>query len=380
MSVTARLSKISLEDGGVNKVISNMGTQSLTMLYQADNRNADVSEMKPAEFKKYVGEAVHQASVKYFVEQLSLEQLEEAVAPLKIDHKNNNPHSKKVLAKRLREHLETSAIGSYLEEHASADLLKSYAESVEVVPSKDTKDTIRAIVEESERTGLELFLQSFPDDVIRDISFQMKLETDPLAIHSKSVLIECIMENKDAPEKSGKKKEKIVFSKSKKAIASGLTYQDIFQHYSVEELIEWCHDNEVKSSGSKKEIINRILLWLAGDKENTKAGVRRISKRRKSVGGAKKVTKKAAPEATEEAAAPKTTKKTPAPAPAPVEPEVEEEGEEEEGEDGLDLDNLEKYELEELKTYCEEEEIKVKGKKKQDYMAAILAYNEDQEE
>jgi len=399
MSVARRLSKISLEDNTVTKMITNMGTNALKALYVADNRNADVENMKPREFREYIGGAVHTSSVKYFVEQLSRDQLAAAVEPLNIDHKHNNPKSMKVLSKRLREYLLEHNIGSYLEEHATLEQLQGYAESLQIkVTSKDKKDYIAYIVEEAERNGMELFLQSFAEDVLRDIVFEMKLEKDPLATHAKSVLIECIMENKEAPEKEKKKKEKIVFSKSKKEIKSGITYQDIFQHYHVDELDEWCRDNGLKTTGTKKEIINRILAWLAGDKENTVAGSRKVAKRRKST-APKKTSKSTTTKADKPAAvkpvekptkadkpAEKPVTKTPEPEEEPEEEEPEEEEPEEEVEqaaeeegDELDLDNLESYDLETLKCYCEDEKIFVKGKNKKAYIQAILEYNEELE-
>ena len=99
------------------------------------------------------------------------------------------------------------------------------------------------------------------------------------------------------------------------------------------------------------------------------AGSRKAPKRRKSSAPKRKSTKK-----TEEGQK-ETTKKSPAPAKKPA-PKAEEKVEEED----LDLDNLEQYNLAELKKYCEDEAIEVKGKGKKDYIAAILAYNEADDE
>jgi len=53
---------------------------------------------------------------------------------------------------------------------------------------------------------------------------------------------------------------------------------------------------------------------------------------------------------------------------------------EEDYDEDLDLDNLDKHTLGELKKYCEEEEIEVKGNEKKDYISAILVYNMDADE
>jgi len=56
-------------------------------------------------------------------------------------------------------------------------------------------------------------------------------------------------------------------SKRKKPIEKGITYEDIFQHYYVEEVKDWCKAHNLKTSGRKKELIKRILDFLEGGKE-----------------------------------------------------------------------------------------------------------------
>jgi hypothetical protein len=55
------------------------------------------------------------------------------------------------------------------------------------------------------------------------------------------------------------------------AIKKGVSYQDLFQWYPLPDLVEYCRENELKVSGTKPEVIKRILAFLDGDIENTKA-------------------------------------------------------------------------------------------------------------
>ena len=273
--------------------------------------------------------------------------------------------------------------------------MKGIAKSLELTPASAKGELIGQIAEHVESQGLRLYLESFTEELLQDVAFDMKLEKDPSAANSKQVLVECILNNHELPEKEKKKKIKVKVSKTKPDLKKGVSYQDVFQHYSVEELHDWCKKTGLKTSGNKPELIRRILAFFDGDKENIMAGERKAPKRRKSSGPKK--TKKKAASKTEEGEE-TTTKKTVSqpkkvtPPPKEVVPEEEEaeeeveEAEEEEAEeenaDDLDLDNLEDHTLPELKKYCEEEEIEVKGSKKSDYIAAILAYNdaEDEEE
>ena len=60
------------------------------------------------------------------------------------------------------------------------------------------------------------------------------------------------------------------------------------------------------------------------------------------------------------------------------EAEAEEENEDDDGE--LDLDNLGMHSISELKKYCEEEMLTVKGTTRQDYITAILDYNREDDD
>lgn len=79
------------------------------------------------------------------------------------------------------------------------------------------------------------------------------------------------IESHRSNEKSGKKKlyqtEKVISYKP--GIEPGITYDEIDQAYCTPELKEWCLERGIKISGTQREIINRILMYLAGDTEST---------------------------------------------------------------------------------------------------------------
>jgi hypothetical protein len=52
------------------------------------------------------------------------------------------------------------------------------------------------------------------------------------------------------------------FSAVKLPLEKGITYQDVFQHYYQNELIQFCRDHGLKSTGSKSKLIQRILNYL----------------------------------------------------------------------------------------------------------------------
>jgi len=91
----------------------------------------------------------------------------------------------------------------------------------------------------------------------------------------------------------------------------GDTFEQIYAKYNLEELKIWCKENDVKSSGTKKELIHKVLRFLDGDKEGLMIGDRKIPRRRRNTDGLRK--KKQIPKENKENAAPvKTTTTAPA--------------------------------------------------------------------
>jgi len=398
MSVAKRLSNISLEDSfTINSVLQNIPTKALTELYLADNHGVERNESwKKNDLKKLITPAITSAATKYVVERMTTEQLAAAVAPLKINHtkKRNNPNSRKVLSKRLTENLMNTGLTEFFEQYAETPLLTGIAGSLELQPASSKAALVKQIADAADAEGLRLYLESFSEEVLRDVAFDMKLERDPLALNSRQVLVECILHNHEIPEKEHVK-EVIKVSKTKPELKKGVKYQDVFQHYTVEELHDWAKKNGLKTTGNKPDLIKRILAFFDGDKENIMAGERRVPKRKSTTPKEAAAPKEKAAAPKEKAAAPKEKAAAPKEQVAPVkkaappkeepaeeEEEVEEEEEADEEEEflDLDLDNLDSHNIADLKRYCEEEQISVKGSKKSDYIAAILAYNDEDEE
>jgi len=111
------------------------------------------------------------------------------------------------------------------------------------------------------------------------------------------------------------------------AIAKGISYQDMFQLYHLDQLVDWCRDNDLKVSGKKPDVIKRILAYLDGDKENTMSNANnKPAEKKTEKKQEKKPVKKAAPK--KEAKPEKETKPE-----KEAKPEQEEEEEEEEAEE-----------------------------------------------
>jgi len=137
-----------------------------------------------------------------------------------------------------------------------------------------------------------LFFSSFEAEQLQDIAEDLKLKTGKTA--NKRKLVDCIINKKDAEKEPKAKKHKVEVSKKKQEIEKGATYEDIFQHYYVTEVRQWCKDHGLKTSGKKGALIRRILAYLDGDETTKSLPPGQRNKKRKGKGKSRKGNKKAA--------------------------------------------------------------------------------------
>jgi len=183
---------------------------------------------------------------------------------------SDNKNSKAVLSKKMKDKIQDVGIDDFLSDHADVALLNRLCESMDEEPdSKNKEDLVRQVSDLVRALGAEAFWNSFDVSLLHSVTADLKLKAK--GTNSKRKLVESILTNSD-PEKAEpkKKKRKITYSKKKKPLEKGVTYDDIFQHYYVNEVRDYCKANGLKSSGKKKELINRILAYLNGEDEETK--------------------------------------------------------------------------------------------------------------
>jgi hypothetical protein len=105
------------------------------------------------------------------------------------------------------------------------------------------------------------------------------------------------MPDEDEKAKTAKKTKTTKLSKKKPKLEEGVTYADVYQWYYLAELQEFARKRELKVSGTKRELILRILAFL--ETGETSVGRAKPKPKRKS---SIKKTKTVAAEKTTEAA------------------------------------------------------------------------------
>jgi len=297
------------------KVFSSIHTENLVKIAKQEGLEVKESESKSKIVSK-INSTVEEYGVSQLAESLKLLELQEVCEDLDIDHKDNNPKHKVVLKKRLIEKIIEDGTSTFLSSLPQAKL-EIFLNALGMKAEKGKEAMVEQLTEAVYSMGAEIFLSKFDVPFLKQCAKDLKIKcpTD-----SKAKIVNAIV-TQTAPERE-EKDMKIVFSAKKLPIKKGITYQDIFQWYYKEELVEYCKENGLKVSGKKKEVIERILAYLDGDKENTMAKVnvnKEEPKQEKKEEKPKKEEKKT------------ESKKSKAKEPEP-EPEVEKEAEQEEEE------------------------------------------------
>jgi len=265
-------------------ILNRLETDTLADLYFHDHPDQrGESKPKKQTMVSSISEAIEQHGVKNLLNSMKRDELKTVVE--KVDSidwkKEDNKNSKNVLSKKLGGVIDSQGINDFLSEHADVGLLKGICVDLDLEPASDKKEELVKQIGNAVRAiGLEGFFSSFAVDSLQDVCEDLKLKT--AGSNNKRRLIECIVNKESVPEAPKKKKQKIEISKKKQPIQKGSTYEDIFQHYYVGEVREWCKENGLKTSGKKTVLIKRILAFLEGDEENTKAAPSGSKKKKKA--------------------------------------------------------------------------------------------------
>jgi len=200
----------------------------------------------------------------------------------KIEWENDKiPMSKPILVKRIHEEMEKIGAKKFLDEIKN-DVMEEIFKVLEIDKPSSKSKYVDALLEEADIMGVENILSSFSIPKLKEIAEECGLTVES---GSKSVLIECIVaqENHKAPKKKALKPEKA--SKKKPDIKKGITKTDLNTHYYRQELQDYCKDNDLNTTGSKRDFISRILAHVEGREQplvRKKPGSKRVKKRKGS--------------------------------------------------------------------------------------------------
>lgn len=239
-------------------------------------------------------------------------------------------------------------------------LLNTFLEIFEAEPDDDySLEGLQTEVAESlAECGLRLYLESFEPSVLRDVCTLLHLGNPTTS--SKQNLAKAIIDGEEPAPQKRRDLQHDVPSK-KKPLEKGVTYWEVFHHYSLEELKSFCEKNGLPRSGSCRKVIKGILTFLEREKENKKESNNKgkgkeVQRKRKRPG---EENGQHTEEDKEEAEIPRRSNKNRVEPPEEISQHKEEDEEEDEEEEEKEREEEEK-EVEEGEEEKEEEEEQYK--------------------
>jgi len=122
--------------------------------------------------------------------------------------------------------------------------------------------------------GMQAILQKCDLPFLRQVCNQMNLKSPDNKLQLIAVISTQSSVLTEAPppppkiRKPAPQPQVVTFSAVKLPISQNSTFQDIFQHYYQPELVQWCRDHGLKSTGSKPKLIHRILEYYGTSDPN----------------------------------------------------------------------------------------------------------------
>jgi len=241
------------------EVFSNIKAKDL--LFQiATKRNIDVEEHKKT-LGKAIADDAFATGIKKLVELMPVSMLEEMGVETK--NEDGKKIARNIVRKLIMTKIQEDTPQKFLE-----SLDKKVIEQLLTILDIDkpaTNETvyIDAIVEEIDAMGLENALSSLTLEELQKLAKVHKLK-----VHSTTSInayINALLSGED--QKKASKRDKKTQEPSKKKpemIKKGISKADLRQYYYRWELIDYCKDNGLPTSGHITEIINRIIDHLDG--------------------------------------------------------------------------------------------------------------------
>jgi len=235
---------------------------------------------------------------------------------IKVEYKEGtNRNNKMVLSKRFMESFEDVSLQKWFRNCNDKKVLATLCNVMGLSTKASTAELQSAAVEEIQKYGEQVILHRLNVDQLREICCDLRIK-GYTNTSSKKILVESILTHTDI-QKRQVKRTKVT---KKVAINKATEPAQLAQHYKAMDLEAWCRDNGLKTSGTKKVLVARIIAYNNGEEENDEENVMTTVNKTK-------------PKRASLPAKKNTSKKTKKPEPEP-EPEPEEDEEDEEEEDG----------------------------------------------
>lgn len=187
---------------------------------------------------------------------------------LEADEEISNPvdtktRSKLVIISNLLKVIDDRGLAEFFNSKDS-DLVLDVAVRAKIEVDGDKEDIIERIEQWIIFNGLLALLECFPASELQNWCNLQEIDCDST---SRRRLANALIYGEDFEETTNTKKRARTPKPSKKkpVIDENINSVDLVYHYTVNELKEFCEANQIKKTGRKRELVNRILKYLRGE-------------------------------------------------------------------------------------------------------------------
>eukprot|EP01088_Endostelium_zonatum_P000672 TRINITY_DN10914_c0_g1_i1.p1 TRINITY_DN10914_c0_g1~~TRINITY_DN10914_c0_g1_i1.p1 ORF type:complete len:274 (-),score=87.05 TRINITY_DN10914_c0_g1_i1:70-891(-) len=251
-----------------SQILKKLSKETLRKLYIKErHEDSEVPEASKTHMREHISKIIDETGLDCMLTEMKRDDLKLLADALKIEFVEgvDNKNSKPVLSSKIRSAFEKKGFEDFLKKDAKDDLLEKLCKTLEIETDKDTK-MAEEVIDKIKEYGASKYWNACDLDLLHAATSDLKMKTAKNT-NSKRKLVEALLTD-SAPEKERKKKKrKIEFSEKKPAIAQGVSKDDLFQYYNITELQKWLKTHNMKTSGKKKELIDRISTYLEEDDE-----------------------------------------------------------------------------------------------------------------
>jgi hypothetical protein len=244
---------------------SKLSEDTLTNLAES---NFKAPSKKRSAIVRQFAKDIDESGVKGLAFSMKNLELTEVCNFLKVEHQGNNPKNRMVLTKRFMESISETGLEKWFDSCDDLKVIQILCDALAIEFSDDDscEELKERAISEIRTHGANMVLSRMTLAQLKQCCADMELENYELS-NSKIALITAIIhqtpvEVKDAPRKVAVKKV---------PISKATEFEQLNQHYLLSDMVEFCRRQKLRVSGTKKEVIHRIISHNLGDKENSEA-------------------------------------------------------------------------------------------------------------
>lgn len=288
---------LSVERGDIEKVLDALTNQLLNELLLGHNIKKAKNTPKKSNIKEVLDLAAKKGQAILFanLEKEALKGALETLSKDELDHDN-----KTKMLTEVKKNFTDKGHKDFFKALNKETLVK-FAAALEFEEEEATKEELEnALEEEILIAGLREVFGKMAKEFVVDAAKELRLahSGSKKAVETRILAIaypHLAEEEEDEKKKKGENKEgdkKVATDPSK--ISKDDTFEDLYQYYT-KDLHEWCEKNGLKKTGTKKDLIQRMLKYFKDPEDSTvkpqKKGEKTQKKRKKSEAQKKKEAK-----------------------------------------------------------------------------------------